>query len=198
MVCTIHGKHSHFRIGLSQSIHCAMMQLTRAVGHRHMCPMPTNTRQFNLSIERYVLYPVCPVKKRWLSCQRNQPFEEDFSCHLGWLSVTLDALVPSKAPFSNPPKLCRTLLTTGHSSAASNVKLHFGFFCTAYFNGSWRGSVAKLCSRQKCNCGRLCTTVWVFVGVEHELGTPVLRLPLIAPLRHSHQGMYRTQHHSRQ
>ena len=25
-------------------------------------------------------------------------------------------------------------------------------------------------SRQKCNCGRLCTTVWVFVGVEQELG----------------------------
>ena len=48
------------------------------------------------------------------------------------------------------------------------------------------GRVAKLSSRQKCNCGRLCTTVWVFVGVEHELGTPVLHLSLVAPLRHCH------------
>ena len=64
MVCTIHRKPSHFCIGLAQSIHCAMMQLTRAVGHRHMRPTPTNTRLLNLPIERDVVYPVGPVKKK--------------------------------------------------------------------------------------------------------------------------------------
>jgi len=39
-------------------------------------------------------------------------------------------------------------------------------------------------SRQKCNCGRLCATVWVFVGVKWESGTPVLHLLLIVLLRH--------------
>ena len=36
------------------------------------------------------------------------PFEEDFSYHLGWLSVTVQALVPSKAPFSDPSISCGT------------------------------------------------------------------------------------------
>ena len=64
MVCTIHGKHSHFCIGLAQSIHCAMVQLTRAVGHRHMRPTPNNTRLLNLPIERHVVYPVRPATKK--------------------------------------------------------------------------------------------------------------------------------------
>ena len=64
MVCTIHGKPSHFSIGLAQSIHCAMMQLTRAVGHCQVRPMPTNTRLLNLPVERVVVYPVGPVTKK--------------------------------------------------------------------------------------------------------------------------------------
>ena len=56
-------------------------------------------------IERDV-YPVRRVTKMWFSWQRNLPVEEDFSYHLGWLSVTVRALLPSKAPFSNPPQLC--------------------------------------------------------------------------------------------
>ena len=64
MVCTIHGKLSHFCIGLAQSIHCVMMQLTRAVGRRHVRPTPTNTRLLNLPIERDVFYPVHPVTKK--------------------------------------------------------------------------------------------------------------------------------------
>jgi len=79
MVCTIHGKHSHFFIGLAHSIHCAMMQLMRAVGHCHVRPTPTNTLLLNPPIERDVIYAVRPVTKRWFSCQRNQPFEEGFS-----------------------------------------------------------------------------------------------------------------------
>ena len=47
-------------------------------------------------------------KKRLFSCERNQPFEENVSYHLGWLSVTARALVPSKAPFFNPSLSCRT------------------------------------------------------------------------------------------
>ena len=123
------------------------------------------------------------LQKRWLSCQLNQPFEEDFSYHLGLLSVTFDALVPSKAPFSNPPNLCGTLCWPPNCCwlitvlPQGNVKLHFDLFFTAYFNGGWRGECGKVVeidhscfSRQKCNCSRLCTTVWVFVGVEQELG----------------------------
>ena len=64
MVCTIHGKHSRFCVGLAQSIHCAMMQLTRAVGLRHVDPTPTNTRLLSLPIERDVVYPVRPVTKK--------------------------------------------------------------------------------------------------------------------------------------
>ena len=85
------------------------------------------------------------LQKRWLSCQQNQPFEEDFPYHLGWLSVTVDALVPSKAPFSNPPKLCRTLCWPPNCRwlvtvlPQGNVELHFDSFFTTYFNGGWRG-----------------------------------------------------------
>ena len=58
-----------------------------------------------------------------------------------------------------------------------NVKLHFDLVFAAYFNGGWREECGKVVeiydscfSRQKCNCGRLCTTLWVFIGVEQELG----------------------------
>jgi hypothetical protein len=64
MFSTVHGKHSHFCTGLAQSIHCAVMQLTRAVGYRHVRPMPTNTRLLNLPIEHDVVYPVGPVTKK--------------------------------------------------------------------------------------------------------------------------------------
>ena len=122
------------------------------------------------------------LQKRWLSCQRNQPFEEDFSYHLGWLSVIVRVL-PSKAPFSNSPKLCRTLCWSPNCRwlvtvlLQGNVELHIDLFFTAYFNRGWWGECGKVVqiddscfSRQKCNCHRLCTTVWVFVGVEQELG----------------------------
>ena len=64
MVFTIHGKHSHSCMGLTHSIHCAMIQLTRAVGCRYMRPTPTNTRQLILPIERNVVYPVRPVTRK--------------------------------------------------------------------------------------------------------------------------------------
>ena len=64
MICTIHGKVSHSCIGLAQSIHCVMVQLMRAVGHRHRRPTLTNTRLLNLPIERDVVYPVRPVTKK--------------------------------------------------------------------------------------------------------------------------------------
>ena len=64
MVCTIHAKHSHFCIGLAQSIHYAMMQLTRAVEHRHVRPTPTNTHLLNLPFEHDVVYPLRPVTKK--------------------------------------------------------------------------------------------------------------------------------------
>ena len=159
-------------------------------------PTPaSSTRQSSTML--FILYAL--LQKRWLSCQRNQPFKEHFSYHLGWLSVTVGAVLPSKAPFSNPPKLCGTLCWPSNCRGLvtvlqqGNVELHFHLFFTAYFNGGWREECGKFVEiddscfrRQKCNCSRLCTTVWVFVGVEQELGTPVLRLSLIAPLRHCH------------
>jgi hypothetical protein len=150
MVCTIHGKHSHFCIGQAQPIHCAMMQLTRAVGLCHVCLVPTNAHLLHPPIERDVVYPVVPVKKRWLSYQRNQPFEEDLCYHFGRLSVNVRALLPSKVPFSNPTKLCGTLCWPPNCRwlvtvlPQGNVELHFDLFFTAYLNGGWWGSAAKL------------------------------------------------------
>ena len=91
-----------------------------------------------------------PLQKRWFSCQLNQPLEEDFFYHLGWLSVTVRAVLQSKAPFSNPPKLCGTLCWPPNCRwlvtllPQDNVELHFHLFFTAYLNGGWLRSVAKL------------------------------------------------------
>jgi hypothetical protein len=63
MVCTICGKHSYFCIGLAQSMHLAMLELTRAVGHRHVRPTPTNTRLLNPPVKGGVVYPIGPVTK---------------------------------------------------------------------------------------------------------------------------------------
>ena len=82
---------------------------SRAVVCRHMLPTPTNTRLLNLPIERNVFILYALLQKRWVSCQRNQPFKEKFSYNLLWLCVTVRAVLPSKAPFSNNPKLCGTL-----------------------------------------------------------------------------------------
>ena len=141
---------------------------------------------------------VCPVTKKVVILPMESTIWGGFLL-LCWLSVSIDALVPSKTPFSNPPKLCGTLCWPPNCRwlvtvlPQGNVKLHFDLFFTAYFNGGWRevcGKVVEIddsCfSGQKCNCGRLCTTVWVFVGVEEELGTPVLHFSVIAPLRHCH------------
>jgi len=109
----VHGLYSMwktFSLLYSPSIvnPCVVMQHMTAVGHRQVCPTLTNTCLVNPPIDHSVGYPVGPITRRCFSCQRNQPFEEDFSYHLGWLSVTVCTLVPSKAPFSDPPMLCRT------------------------------------------------------------------------------------------
>ena len=52
----------------TQSIHFAMMHLTRAVGYRHVCPTPTKTPQSSAML--FILYAL--LQKRWFSCQRNQ------------------------------------------------------------------------------------------------------------------------------
>ena len=144
MVCIICGKHSDFCISRAQSIHCAVMQHMTAVGHRHVRPMPTNTCRVKPPIEHSVGYRVGRVTKKWFSRQRTQPFKEDVSYHLDWLSITVDALVPSKAPFSNPsfcPPNCRWLVTV---LPQGNVELHFDLFFTAYFNGGWWGQCGKV------------------------------------------------------
>jgi len=85
-------------------MHCAMMQHMTAVGHRHVRPTLTNTRMVNPPTKQNFGYPASPAtKKRWFSSQRNQPVGEDDSYCFGCLSVTVCALVSSKAPFSDLP-----------------------------------------------------------------------------------------------
>ena len=45
-------------------MHCAMMQLVTAVGHRQVCPTLTNTCLVNPPIARDVGYPVGLVTKK--------------------------------------------------------------------------------------------------------------------------------------
>ena len=138
MVCTICGKHSHFCIGRAQLIQCAMTQHTTALGCRHVCPTLTNTRLVNQPIKPDVGYPVGCLTKNWFSYQQNQPFEENVSYCLSWLPVIVHTLVQSKAPFSDPPKSCRTpcwppnccwLVT---DLLQGTVKLHFELFFAAF------------------------------------------------------------------
>jgi hypothetical protein len=94
-------------------------------------------------------YFVGSITKKWFSCQWNQPFEEDLL--LLKLAVIVPTLVESNTPLYNCPMFCRTLWTTelslsGHTFAASNVKLHFEFFFTAFlwcFQGG--GCMAEFC-----------------------------------------------------
>jgi hypothetical protein len=71
-----------------------------------------------------------------------------------------------------------------------NVKLHFQFFTAFlfFFAGVGHGRVLEIGGscfvRQKCNCGRMHATAWVFVDVRQKLETLVLNLFLIAPPRH--------------
>jgi len=102
-------KHSHFCVGQAQSIQCAMMQHTTAVGRCPMRPALTNTHLVNLPIESDVGYPAGSVTKNWFSCKWNQPFKEDMSYCLSWLTVFVCTLVQSKTLFSDPPVSCRTL-----------------------------------------------------------------------------------------
>ena len=83
------------------------MQLMTAVGS-HVRPTLNKTHLVNLPIEQNVRYPLGPAIKKNGFLATGTPFEEDFSYHLGWLSVTVQALVPSKAPFSDPSISCGT------------------------------------------------------------------------------------------
>jgi len=88
--------------------------------------------------------------------------------------------------------LTTKLLLTGHSSAARQSQTSFWVFLYSFsYCGWWVGGHGKYVeidesffSSSKCICGRLCETVWVFVDVERELGTPVLHLSLTATPRH--------------
>jgi len=168
MVCAIRGKHSHFCIGQAQSIQCAVTQHMATVDHHHERPALTNTRLVNLPIKPNIGYPVGCVTKKWFSWQRNQPFKEDVSYCLGWLSVIVHTLVLSKAPFSDPLMLCWTpcwppnCLWLVAVLPQGNVELHCELLIAAFFyRGCWKGGgkfvdMDESCfSRQKCNCGRL-------------------------------------------
>jgi len=197
MLCTICGNLSHFSIAQAQSIQCAVMQHMTAVGGCHVRPALTDTRVVNPPIEPYIGYPVGSVTKKSSSSQQNLPFEKEVSYCLSWLSLFVRALVQSKAPFSNPPMSCRTLCIDHQtltdwsqfcSKTMSNFNLNYSLHLFLWrLGGRVHGKVVEIgdsCfSRQKCNCGRLCMTAWVFVDVERELGTPVLHLSLITPPR---------------
>ena len=182
-------------MGRAQSIQCAVMQHATAVGRCLVCPLLTNTCLVNPPVEPDIGYPVGSVIKKWFSCQRNQPFEEDVSyCFLFFIITTL---VQSKTPFSNPPMSCRTLCWPPNCHwlvtflPQSNVKLHFEWLFTALLIlvGRWGGGkvveIDQSCFvRWKCNCSGLHMRAWVCVDIEWELGTPVLNPSLIALPRH--------------
>ena len=96
-------------MGQTQSIQCAVMRHATAVGRCHVCPLLTNTCLVNPPIDPDIGYPVDSVIKKWFSCQRNQPFQEDVSYCLSCLFFIIPTLVQSKTPFSDPPMSCRTL-----------------------------------------------------------------------------------------
>jgi hypothetical protein len=62
--CTINGKLSHFCMGWAQSVQCAVMQHTMAVGCLDVRPVLTNTCLVNPPIEPDVCYPVGSVTKK--------------------------------------------------------------------------------------------------------------------------------------
>jgi len=88
------------------------------------------------------------------------------------------------------------------SQFCCKAMLKFILICSLqlFFNGGWRGvgkfvEIYDRCfSRQKCNCGWLHATAWLFVGVKRELGTPVLHLSLISPLRHCSSSLRHVSH----
>jgi len=121
-----------------------MMQHTATVGRRHVRLPLTDTGQVNLPIEADIGYPVGSVTKKWFSCQQNQPFEEDVSYCLRWLSVIVCALVQSKAPFFDPQ--CHAELRVDHQTVTDWSQ----FCCKAVsdfilsyflqlFYGGWQG-----------------------------------------------------------
>ena len=98
----------------------------------------------------------------WLSCRscyKKGGFLANGTNHsrrmtyrLGWLSVTVRILVPSKAPFSDPPISCRTLCWPPNCRwlvavlPQDNVELHFDLFFTAFYwwLGGWQ-SYGNIC-----------------------------------------------------
>ena len=168
------------------------MQHMPAVGSR-VRPTLTNTHLVNLPNEQDAGYPLGPVIKNLFCCHWT-PFEEDFSYDLSWLSVTVRALVPSKAPFSDhsiscgtpfwPPNCCCLVVVLPQCS----VKINFDLFFAAYFN----------C----CFGGRWLTMLWKYMiaasagesviveGCNEQHGFLLVssrnqgHLSLIAPLRH--------------
>ena len=198
MVCTVHGKRSHFCMGQAQSVQCAVTQHSRTVGCHHMCPALTDTHLVNRPIKPSVGYPVGSVTKNWFSCQQNQPFKEDVRCCFSWLSVIVRALVKNKAPFFDPLVSCRTLCWPQNCHwlvtvlPQGNVIFHFELFFTAFLFVVWRGDGQRCgnsCfSRPKCNWVSLRMTAWVFVDVERELGTLLFHLSPITPpdIAHHH------------
>jgi len=181
-------------MGRAQSIQCAVMQHATAVGRCHVCPLLTNTCLVNPPIEPDIGYPVGSVIKKWFSCQRNQPFEEDVSYCLSCLFFIIPTLVQSKTLFSDPPMSCRTLCWPPNCHwlvtvlPQGNVRLQL--FCTAFLMlvGGGGGKIVEINQscfmRRKCNCSGLRVRAWVFVDIEVELGTPVLNPSLIALPRH--------------
>ena len=134
MVCTICGKHSRFCIGRAQSICCAKMQHVTAVGHRHVRPTPTNTRLVNPPMKRSVGYPVGPVTKKVVFSPAEPTIRGGCLLSFRLALCYYLHLRPNKAPFSNPPILCRTpfwplnclwLVTV---LLQGNVELHFDLF----------------------------------------------------------------------
>jgi len=97
ILTSVWAKHNQFSVPW-----CSMWQLWAIVMCAPCWPTPAWwTRQSNLTLGSVI--------KKWFSCQRNQPFQEDVSYCISCLFVIIPTLFQSKTPFSDPPMSCRTL-----------------------------------------------------------------------------------------
>jgi hypothetical protein len=152
------------------------MRHMTAVAHCDMHRSLTNTRLVDPPIEPKVGHPVGSITKIGSLADRNNLLRRISYC-LNWLSVIVPTLVQSKTPFSDSPMLHRTLCGPPNCHwmvrvlLQGNVKLNFELFFTAYLMvGGGHGRILEISGscfvKQKCNCGRLCATAWVFVDVK--------------------------------
>jgi hypothetical protein len=160
-----------------------MMKQTTAMACLYVRPVLTITHHVNRqSRPVFCIMKAHFYKNKLFSCQQKQQIQEDNYYRLGWVSVTLHALVRSRLPLSDPPISCGTTCWPLHHRwlvavfPRGNVGFRFEFFPAVFLE--WGvvelGNVVEIdesyFSLLKCNCGLLRAILWVFVGSNRSDG----------------------------